>query len=184
MEVFKISELSKEFAGAVPGRKVFAALVGLSTPKAEPTLSVLDFGKVAVATASFLRESVFGFRDYARTKLNTIYPVVANATPAVSEELEFFASQTGDAIWLCQLSGKRISNSRVLGSLEAAERETFDLIRRHGRQSAPDLAVRRSDLRLATTAWNNRLASLSAKGLVMELPDGKRKNFDLVLRDS
>jgi hypothetical protein len=46
-----------------------------------PTLALLDFSGVAVATASFLRESVIGFRDYARQALPNIYPVVANLPP-------------------------------------------------------------------------------------------------------
>ena len=88
-------------SGAVAGRRVLGALI-VATPTADtPTPLFLDFNGIEVATASFLRESVIAFRDYARQSLPNIYPVVANLNPTVAEELDFFVRVRGDVLWGC-----------------------------------------------------------------------------------
>ena len=113
-------------SGAIPGRRLLSALIAATPSAAAPTLALLDFSGVEVATASFLRESVIGFRDYARQSLQNVYPVVANLPPAVAEELDFFVRARGDVLLTCDLDPKnnvvsrsadRRSRSRPAGHL-------------------------------------------------------------------
>jgi len=169
-------------SGAIAGRKMLSALVAATLSAAEPTPVFLDFEGVEVATASFLRESVIGFRDYARQSLPNIYPVVANLSPAVAEELEFFVRARGDVLLACRL-GKdcAVTASRLLGELDPAQRATFDAVCEGKAVSAPELAQRYADARIGSTAWNNRLSALAGKGLLVERRHGKAKSFSPVL---
>jgi len=54
----------------------------------KPEQLFLDFSGVQIATASFLRESVFAFRDAIRRRRSNFYPVIANAESAVEDELK------------------------------------------------------------------------------------------------
>ena len=92
-------------SGAIPGRRLLSALIAATPSPETPVPVFLDFSGVEVATASFLRESVIGFRDYARLSLPNIYPVVANLAAAVAEELDFFVRARGDV--LCRDTGRR-----------------------------------------------------------------------------
>ena len=170
------------FSGGIPGRKLQTAL-NAATPSVDvPTATFLDFKSVAVATSSFLREAVIGFRDYARLSLVNVYPVAANLEPAVLEELEFFLRSRNDVIWACDLDEtERVNGARLLGDLDPAQRMTFDAVREFGAVTAPELAARFPDQSIGPTAWNNRLSGLAAKGLLVERRIGKTKSFSLLL---
>ena len=169
-------------SGAVAGRRLLSDLIA-ATPSADsPTPFFLDFNGVEVATASFLRESVIAFRDYARQSLPNIYPAVANLNTAVAEELDFFVRSRGDVLWSCDLDlqGKVIA-ARLIGDLDPAQRATFDAVLEYGVISAPELATRFADARIGPTAWNNRLSALASKGLLVERRQGKSKSFSSLL---
>lgn len=168
-------------SGVQAGRQLLGKLVAAARPLSEPEPAYLDFEGVNVATASFLREGVIAFRDHARATLPTLYPVIANASPAVTEELEFFLRHRRDALWACWLtpSGEP-RDPKVLGELDEAHQSTLDLVTRLGSASAPGLAAQ-SQKGLAPTAWNNRLSSLAARGLLIERRSGKTKTFAPVL---
>lgn len=169
-------------SGGIPGRKLLTALIA-ATPSAKvPTPVFLDFDSIEVATASFLREAVIGFRDYARLSLENIYPVVANLAPAVLEELEFFVRARGDTLWTCNLDANGSAHSaHLLGDLDPAQRATFNAVAELGAATAPELAARFPALHIGSTAWNNRLSGLAAKGLLFERRLGKTKSFSLLL---
>ncbi len=82
-------------SGVQAGRQLLGKLVAAARPPAEPEPVYLDFDGVTVATASFLREGVIAFRDHVRATLPGLYPVIANASPAVTEELDFSAASQG-----------------------------------------------------------------------------------------
>lgn len=167
-------------AGAGRGRKVLAELVSRTKSSDRVEIVILNFQGVSVATGSFLREAVLGFRDYA-TAREGLYPVVANMVRDVEEELQFLVNQTSDALWVCETTQSgRIENPRVLGSLDPAEKATFDIVSRVRQTSAPLLA-KESKEKISVTAWNNRLASLARKRLLVEDRVGRQKTFRLVL---
>jgi hypothetical protein len=170
-----------ELSGVQAGRQLLGKLVAAARPPAEPEPVYLDFDGVTVATASFLREGVIAFRDHVRATLPGLYPVIANASLAVTEELEFFLRHRRDAMWICNLTPTgEVHDPKILGELDEAHRSTFDLVARLGTASAPSLAAQ-SQESLAPTAWNNRLSSLAARGLLIERRSGKTKTFAPVL---
>lgn len=169
-------------AGGALGRKLLTALIGTVSSETEPQPLFLDFTDIDIATSSFLREGVIGFRDYARGSLKNVYPVVANAVSAVVEEFDFFLHQRSDAFWCCDLDTESaVKNVRLLGELDPGQRSTFESVRTLGSATAPELAQKFADGRIGPTAWNNRLSTLAAKGVLVERRSGRSKSFSSLL---
>lgn len=169
-------------SGATSGRKLLSTLIAVTPSPEAPTPAFLDFTSIEIATASFLREAVFGFRDYARHSLHNVYPAVANLGPAVAEELDFFVRARGDVMWSCELGpGDTVISAWLVGELDPAQRSTFEAVLERGAITAPELAARFTDQRIGPTAWNNRLSALAAKGLLVERKQGKTKSFSPLL---
>jgi hypothetical protein len=169
-------------AGALQGQKVFGRLVAAITPSNDPQLCYLDFVNVDVATTSFLRECIIGFRNHALTHWSNVYPIVANLSQYVREELEHFLLQQGDALVICKLTkAGEPSNVHVLGHLDEKQEITLRAVIDEGEVDAPSLA-RKDKSAVSPTAWNNRLAALAAKGLVIETSSGRGKKYRPVLQ--
>ncbi len=169
-------------SGAISGRTLLSALIAATPSVAAPIPAFLDFTDIQVATASFLREAVIGFRDFARQSLGNIYPAVANLAPSITEELEFFVRARGDVLWSCELSpDDNVISARLIGELDPAQRSTFDAALELGTITAPELAARFADQQIGPTAWNNRLSALATKGLLVEHKQGKTKSFSPLL---
>lgn len=180
--ILKMMNDQRILSGAMPGRKLLTALIAATPHSDAATAAFLDFRGVHVATSSFLRESVIGFRDYVRLSIPNVYPVAANLTPAVLEELEFFLRARNDVFWTCDLDiHEQVSGARLLGDLDPAQRTTFNAVRELGAVTAPELAAQFPDQSIGPTAWNNRLSSLAAKGLLVEQKVGKTKSFSPLL---
>ncbi len=168
-------------SGVHSGRKLFAELVARAAPPSQDEVVYLDCEGITVATGSFLRESVLAFRDYARSTLPHLYPVVANPSEAVVEELDFLLKHRKDALWICQRDGSgQLDKATIIGELDASHRATFELVAALRSASASDLASRGGDS-IGPTAWNNRLAYLASRGLLIERRAGKSKTFTPVL---
>jgi hypothetical protein len=169
-------------SGGIPGRKLLSAFIAATPPADAPMIVFLDFKGIEIATASFLREAVVSFRDYARLSLSNVYPAVANLAPEVREELDFFLRTTRDALWACDLdSSNHASQARLIGELDPAQRATFDAMLGKPATTATELATLFADQSIGPTAWNNRLSGLAAKGLVVERRSGKTKSFSPLL---
>jgi hypothetical protein len=183
-EIRKLANDQAVLAGAGLGAAVFGALVASRPTQTEPTVQVLDFHGVDVATASFLREAIVAYRDYCRATLPAIYPVLANLGEAVEEELRNLLVQRSDAIACCDLSDSgHVSRARVIGALESKQAEALRLVIDAGAVDAPTLA--RADKgtgKVGPTAWNNRLAALAKKSLVLCSPEGRSVVFRPVLK--
>lgn len=178
---------SQYLAGAEVGRKLLGALITQVGSSVEPEPIFLDFDQVAVATSSFIREAVLGFRDYSRSTKPNLYPVVANANPGIVEELEFYLEAQRDAIWICELDANgQWENSRLLGVLDPVARRTFEAVTELGSATVAQVASRYPDpaIKKAGTAWNNRLAALVRQGVLMESRSGVAKIFTPVLGGS
>ena len=80
---------------------------------------------------------------------------------------------------LCTLNREGIPGSpRLLGALEPKQRITFDLVKELGETDAGELMrTAKGTEEVGQTAWNNRLASLSRLGLLMELNHGRVKRY-------
>lgn len=177
-----LTDGQRVLSGAASGRKLLSTLIAVTPSSEAPMPAFLDFTAIEIATTSFLREAVIGFRDYARQSLRNVYPAVANLEPAVAEELDFFVRARGDAIWSCELGpGDAVISAWLVGELDPAQRSTFDAALEAGVITAPELAARFADQRIGPTAWNNRLSALATKGLLVERKQGKTKSFSPLL---
>lgn len=171
---------SDVLAGALTGRKALGFLlerVGQEPDQPEPVY--LDFTGIEVATASFLRECILEFRDIVRRRWTGYYPVVANANDSLAEELSVLLEPQRDVLMLCTLNKDGAPGSpRLLGELEPKQRIAFDLVKKLGEADAGELMRTAEGTEgVGQTAWNNRLASLSRLGLLMELSHGRAKRY-------
>lgn len=175
-------------AGSLDGQRVQHELLkACSGERDNPELVLLDFSKVELATASFLREGVVEFRDIIRRRRSNHYPVVANANDAVLEELEELLRMRGGAIMTCRSAPDgSIASVEVLGSLDPKQQMTFELVQAQGETAANELmrAHGASEQTRYATAWNNRLANLAALGLVMEVSQGRTKKYRALFKES
>lgn len=165
-------------SGAPSGRQLFSKLVAaLPGEPDSPEPFFLDFGKVQVATASFLREAILGFRNFVRGRKSNFYPVVANASADIIDELFELVQPRGDVIMTCSLGDDgSITRSRHIGKLDPMQKLTFDLVNAQGLTTATKLMESQAG-EIKTTAWNNRLASLSNLGLICEQSHGRAKSY-------
>jgi hypothetical protein len=180
-----LSELAQSdiLAGAANGALTLSRLVLQVRRLATPTVVFLDFAGVTVATGSFLRECVLGFRDYCRRSQPNLYPVVANLAEAVLEELRDLLTQRRQAMVCCVLGpGDRPADPRVEGVLEEKQTVTLDAVLEMQEADAGSLAERfASTEKIGVTGWNNRLASLVAEGMLIEARSGRAKKYRPIL---
>ena len=167
-------------AGAINGRKVLAKLVERTGE--EPTVPepvFLDFSGVEVATASFLRETVLVFRDTVRRRRSNFYPVIANASALVEDELKVLLESDSNVLMLCSLDeNNNPHEARLAGDLDPKQRLTFDLVQKRRETDAAGLMREHGESEnIKQTAWNNRLSALASLGLVVELSQGRAKRY-------
>lgn len=172
-------------AGALSGRKVYAKLLELTAREpGEPEPIFLDFEGVEVATASFLREAVLNFRDTVRHRRSNFYPVIANASDDVAEELNVLLVPRRDVLMLCSFKNGKPGTPRLLGDLEPKQQVTFELVKKRGETNAAELYEHHNSDKVEQTAWNNRLAALAGLGLIVELSQGRAKRYRPLLSGS
>lgn len=168
-------------AGALNGKAALNRLLAATAAEpAAPKTLFLDFAGVEVATASFLRESVLAFRDLVRGRRSTFYPVIANANEAVRDELLELVRTRGDALMACTLDDAgTVRDAAPIGDLDPKQQITFDLVHTRGETDAGELmrAHGESEGVKHSTAWNNRLAALALRGLLVEVSQGRAKRY-------
>jgi hypothetical protein len=186
IEMFDICGGRDILSGEANGVRCFAKLVQFVQKAPEPTPLFLDFEGVRTATASFLRESVLKFRDYCIQSQLNLFPIVANANQDTLEDLTLALKVRGDVCLICQIDKRgRILNPNVLGELEDKQRITFEAVKEAMEVDATTLArAYGAKEGIQVTGWNNRLASLAAKGLLMEIKRGRSKVYKTVLEFS
>lgn len=171
---------------AANGRACFANLLALVEEPEVPSLLLLDFDRVSSATVSFLREGPLALREHLRSKGSNLYPVFANLKPAVGDSLADFLTAMRDAVFVCDLdSSGNLTGARVVGQLDAKQNLTFEAVEQLGTTTATELAEKHQGPdHVGVTAWNNRLAALAAKGLLMESRQGRSKAYTLTLEEA
>ncbi|MEQ9795603.1 hypothetical protein [Parvibaculum sp.] len=168
-------------AGRLDGKRSFARTLEILPTITAPTLVVLDFNGVELATSSFLDEAVIRCRDHLRLGRSPAYLMVANLNAQIEEELSDLLVRANDALVSCTISGNgHIDDKKMLGALEPKLNETLELVKQKGAASAVQLhdEAGESEKKIGPTAWNNRLSSLAAKGLVVEVVQpGRAKKY-------
>ena len=172
--------------GATAGRLHLDALSEtVRSEPAEPRIVVLDFAGVDVATASWIREAVLGFRDRLRGRRSNWYPVVHDLSEDVMEEFLILLKQRAEVVLAFGADGKRErGKASPLGVLDDKQRMTFEMVNERIETDAGEL-MRAYGEREGTrhqTAWNNRLAGLAASGLVAEISRGRSKRYRTLLQ--
>jgi hypothetical protein len=176
----KLLELTRTslLAGATNGLTALTRLISLIKRCSEAQLFVLDFAGIELATASFLRECVLGFRDYCRQSQANLYPIIANANQIVEEELGLLLQDRNEAMIACKVSGSKLSKSHLIGFLDEKLKLTLSAAVERGSVEAGTLAEHYLDAeKIGVTGWNNRLANLSAAGLLIETKAGRAKTY-------
>jgi hypothetical protein len=169
-------------AGRLSGKRAFLSALGRLPVIAEPTLILLDFAGVDLATSSFLSESVLPLRDHLGVRGQPGYVVAANLNDVVREEIEEMLRRSGDALITCTNTAGGIRDVQLCGKLEDKLRETLGLVSSKGETTAAALQKECRDTDpVGPTAWNNRLATLAAKRLVVEVLQGRTKKYRPVL---
>jgi hypothetical protein len=114
------------------------------------------------------------YRNHTRSLWPCLYPVAANTTPEVREEIETWLAETGDSFIVCDLTADdQVSNVTLLGVIDGKQLVALMGLIALGETDVASLADHVGE-KVAPTAWNNRLGALVAKGLVIELPTGAR----------
>ncbi|MCA8891435.1 MAG: hypothetical protein KDA56_06365 [Hyphomonas sp.] len=168
-------------AGAIDGRDAFLAILGdCARAPSIPQILILDFKGISLATASFLRECVFALKDHMRARRSNWYPVLANVSATIEDELSILTQAGRDALILinCGSDGE-IQAPRLFGDLDPKHQRTFEMVAERGEADATSLAAAygHSEQLENTTAWNNRLRTLSERGVLMEFSKGRAKTY-------
>ena len=180
-------EGSEILAGATSGQKALSRLITeLERSTSEDVAVYLDFRGIEIATASYLRESVVEFRNLVRRRMPQFYPIVCNANDPIVEELKVLLEPRREVLLLCSLTeqGKPIS-PLLLGTLEAKQKLTYDLVHQLGETDAAELMKSNTgEEKVGQTAWNNRLSSLARLGLLVEENLGRAKRYRPLLQET
>jgi hypothetical protein len=136
-----------------------------------------------LATSSFLSEALLPLRDHLRLRGQPGYVAAANVNEDVREEIDEMLRRSSDALLTCVITAAgEVGDVQLCGKLEIKLYETLSLVSRKGETTAARL---HEESRVAdpvgATAWNNRLASLAAKRLVVEVLQGRTKKYRPVL---
>lgn len=167
-------------AGSRPGQEAFLAMLKDTVNPSMPAVVFLDFAGVQVATGSFLRESVVAYRNHVRDHFPMLYPVIANPSQSVVDELTMFLQLCNDAFVVCACDkSDTVRDARILGVVDGKQQDALREVLERVETDAPTLAKTTPDQK--PTVWNNRLSALVAKGLLMEVGNGKTKRYRAVL---
>ena len=170
----------KVLAGSQAGQEVFLALLKETINPSIPTVCYLDFKDVEIATGSFLRESVFAYRRHIRENWPMLYPVIANPSPSIIDELTMYLQLRGEAFVTCTLGdGQIVSNPKIIGVIDGKQQEALQEVLERIETDAPTLAKTTPEQK--STVWNNRLSALVLRGLLMEVGTGKTKRYRAVI---
>ena len=166
-------------AGRLSGKRAFIKALERLPEMTEPTLVLLDFRGVDLATSSYLSEVLLPLRDHLRLRHPPGYAVAANLSERVREEIEEMLRRTSEALLTCITDANEpISNVQLCGRLDEKLEETLALVSCKRETTAAQLhAESREADSVGSTAWNNRLTSLSAKSLIVEILQGRTKKY-------
>lgn len=169
---------SATLAGSINGASFFPKMLQATAGASRDSVVAFDLKKIDLVTASFFRAAFMAYRDHARSAMS-LYPLIANANAATKEEAAFFAESANDALVFATLtkSGELVSPV-VLGKLDDKQEKTLSALAKLKEADARQLLERYPERPpVSPAAWSNRLASLAAKGIVVERLEGRTKKY-------
>lgn len=173
-----------DLIGATAGRKAARALSeAVASVPATPWLA-LDFTAIDMVSASAAREAFLGQLMDDLLERGTL-PVFVGLNAEALEEVSFAAEAVKrPVVAALKLSKGQPVGLQVLGGIESKQLETLRAVAQLGETDAKTAHQEASGTGTDTgvTAWNNRLATLSALGLLTERKSGKTKYYSLTLK--
>lgn len=176
---------SKTLAGTGAGKAFLPKLLEQSASFPSQALVAVDFRKTDLVTASFFRASFKAFRDHARGEAD-FFPVFICLEKSTLEEVAAYAEDVGDVFAFADLDGKNeFVRPFLVGRLDEKQDRALGLLAEMGESDAASLFLRFPETPPLSTsaAWSNRLAALSAKGLVAERSEGRSKLFKPIFKE-
>lgn len=148
--------------GATLGKAHFADLASKlegSVFPSEHRTFVMDFSDIQTTSPSYLKQLLTPLlnSDSQRPQI----PLVANLSIDVREDLEVFLSQQGWVLREIEMVGDQPRHLSLVGEIEQTALETLRALEQANEATAGNLHQRHKDLRIAQTAWSNRLATLN-----------------------
>jgi hypothetical protein len=129
-------------------------------------------------TAAKAFESIFTLTRELLYRRSNYYPVIANPNETVRDELTELAVARGEVLMTCEVDDEGILRSTAtIGNLDPKQKITFDVVSQRRETDAGELMRENSEGLKHATAWNNRLSSLAAMGLIIEITRGRSKRY-------
>lgn len=186
LTVLRLCPFTESFpslTGVSRARQLLAKLITWTAEESPKGTLILDFNGVGDASASFLRESILAFRDYARAYQPELFPVLANISDAVREEFNTLLKDRGEAMPGCRLDAAGIPvEPEILGILEPGLSQTLEMIRERGQMTLGDFTAAAAAIK--ATTWSNRVASLIKQGFVVPSPEPNKRVYRFVLAET
>ena len=168
-------------AGSTEGQRVLGRLIS-SVADLERGVVVLNFYGIHVATGSFLREAVIGLRDFCVSRRVPTCVVLSDVGEQVLDELGFLAESLDEVFVVCSLGIAGAPACLLVGNLDEKQRLAFEALGARKQASAAELSQAVQEVpHIGSTAWNNRLSALQSKGLVLQVSDGRNKQYTSIV---
>ena len=169
--------------GAGPGASLSAKIIDTVGAVREPTLLVIDFKGVEFISSSYFNTGVLGTRNFYRQPQSDVYPVLANLADPVKEEVEYLLEKIfRDALIICRFDARgNVKEPEIVGILEEKQKLTLNAVISLKTANAARLKELFQGEQIGITGWNNRLAALVEKGLLIETRSGKVKLYEPLL---
>lgn len=177
----KVATLSsgRSFLSGMVGRSLYPKLVAMIEKQTPPSPIFIDFEGVMVS-GSFFSQAILPLRKFARRM--DAYLVLCNLDAESKDELTWLLDFTADAVFVCELdAANKIRESHWVGNLEEKQLLTLNAVQEQRVADAASLSEIFTGEDIQMTGWNNRLAALSKKGLLIELRKGRSKSYRPVL---
>jgi hypothetical protein len=171
-----------DLIGATAGRKAAQALAeAVKGLPASPWLA-FDFSTVDMVSASAAREAFLGQLMDDLLERGTL-PVFVALNQEALDEVSFAAQAVKRPLVAAQklVEGLPVG-LKVLGGIEPKQLESLRAVAQLGETDAKTAHEAKGGTDTGVTAWNNRLATLSALGLLTERKSGKTKYYSLTLK--
>jgi hypothetical protein len=142
---------------------------------------LLDFAGIKVLTTSYFFTALWPFWTREDADGPSTFPLIANTSPDVAEELDFVMKHRRMAAWRGRWDGKLFVPEGHLGVVDDA----LALVVRRARGSKTVTAVELAkDDKTNPTAWSNRLAAFHKQRLLRRRQSGRTQPYFLPWEDA
>lgn len=142
---------------------------------------ILDFKGVEHVSASFWNGIIPTVYAFAADEEREIFPIVCNVREDSLEELEIALKNRGMAILVAKKEADCLSELKLIGVIDDAHKETFDLINSYGEVGAGDLVSAKKKESVGLTGWSNRLSTLYHMRLIRRSKQGRSFRYKPVI---